>query len=1143
MKRKAKVRLIAAAVGLFFILIPVGLGGLLGLQGRDLWVLRGGFWLLGVVAAILVYFYLRASRPEEADAPDDDVDLNMRAARKRLAGSSLGGAARPEKLPLVLFVGPTGSTKTTVVVRSGLDPELLAGDVHRGDTVVPTSAVNVWYAQGAVFVEAGGPILDDESRWERLVRRIQPARLGAALWRGSQAPRAVVVCFGCDELVKPGASAALEAAARTLRARLATVSERLGIRLPVYVLFTKADRLPYFADYVRSFSRDEAGEVLGATLPAPDPAAPGSYAERESQRIGTAMQGLIHSLALKRLDVLSRENTEQVRAGAYEFPREFRKISDRVNDFLVELCKPRQLGVSPYLRGFYFTGVRSVILDSAASDAAPVDPIGSSRAVEATVVFDASRIMRSPPPPSSASGGRKVPEWVFLPRLLRDVVLADASALRGTGGGTRVHLLRRAAMAAGILLALGLSLGFTISYSNNRSLQKDTLAAARAIVAHPSADAVTASVEELRRLEALRTQAELLARYERERRPWRVRWGLHTGRRLEPPTRRLYFDRFEQVLWGPTRAGLLSSLRGLPESPTTTSDYGATYDALKAHLITTSHPGESSPAFLTPVLLSHLPGARDLDPERLELIRRQFDFFAQEIRLANPLPASPDAAAVARARAFLTEFADEERVYQSLVFQVSEENPPVEFGRLAAGAQGVVRNPYTVPGAYTRGGWRAVNQRLTNVDALFAGERWVVGEQAIGTLDHQALALELRGKYVADYIRHWSEFLRQGAVERFGSAADAARKLDRLSDPESPLLRMLAVASHHTAVDSVVASAFQPLHEVLPPDVERYIGGSNESYMSALLELGLSFEQLASATGPARDAAEAQAASDAESANRAIRQLAQSFHVDGEARGTADAVRRLLEVPVTQADGLLRLMPAADLNRRGSSFCAEYNRLAAKYPFNSRAGVDAEIDEVAAMFEPGRSQLWAFYDEHLASLLVPRGGGYAAAPSARPAPSPRFVSFFNHAASISRGFFGERGTRPEIPFGVRMHTPPNVDEVIVTIDGTTHRFTQRVTTSRIFVWSGGAGSSARIAAVIGGAEVVVAEAPRGPWAVFRLFQTAQWDPAGRDGYVVRWRVPGRDLTLRADVLFDEGRPPLFRAGSFDGTACVSQIAR
>jgi type VI secretion system protein ImpL len=233
----------------------------------------------------------------------------------------------------------------------------------------------------------------------------------------------------------------------------------------------------------------------------------------------------------------------------------------------------------------------------------------------------------------------------------------------------------------------------------------------------------------------------------------------------------------------------------------------------------------------------------------------------------------------------------------------------------------------------------------------------------------------------------------------------------------------------------------------------------------------------------------------------------------------------------------------AELNQGGRAFCTDYNRLVAKYPFNPRSPTEAELDEVAAMFEPGRSQLWSLYDEQLGNLLVPRGEGYAAAAGARPAPTPQFVRFFNHAAEVSRGFFGARGNRSEIPFGLRMHATGEIEEVVVTIEGTSHRFTPRVASSRTFVWSGGAAGTARIAAIVNGREVVISEPPRGPWAVFRMFQETQWEAVGRDGYVARWRVPGSNLTVRADVFFDEGRPPILRAGFLEGPACVPQIAR
>src|SRR5215207_889582 len=344
------------------------------LQGTDLWLYRGGLILLGLSATLTVaWFILR--RPVKPAPPTTDegreIDTAVAAAKARLASSRQAGSVRLHKLPVVLLLGPEGSTKTTTIVRSGLEPELLAGEVFRGDTVAPTRAVNVWYSQQTVFVEASGQVTADPSRWMRLVRHLQPHRLRAALSRGAEAPRVAVVCFSCEEFLRPNSAESIPGAARMLRTRLSDLALELGTNVPVYTLFTKADRLPHFADYVRNFSRDEAHDILGATLPLERPGAD-SYAERAFKRIDTALQGLFQSLASKRLKYLPRENQPEQAASAYEFPREFRKAVPLATEFLVELCRPSQLAVGSVLRGFYFVGVRPVIVTDAAFEAVPV---------------------------------------------------------------------------------------------------------------------------------------------------------------------------------------------------------------------------------------------------------------------------------------------------------------------------------------------------------------------------------------------------------------------------------------------------------------------------------------------------------------------------------------------------------------------------------------------------------------------------------------------------------------------------------------------------------------------------------------------------------------------------------------------------
>ncbi len=256
-------------------------------------------------------------------------------------------------------------------MQSGIVPELLAGQVYQqSNDIVPTRTGNVWFARGFAFVEAGGAILSDPTSWARLVKGLQPGKIKALVGKGGQAPRGVLLCVSLEAFLNPGGSGALEAAARYLSARLGEIAQILGISFPVYVLFTKADRVPFFTDYVRMLTNDEAGQVLGATLPMRDVRS-GVYAEEETRRLTEAFNQLFYSLCDNRVVYMPREDDPAVIPGAYEFPREFRKLRGAMVQFLVDICRPSQLRVSPFLRGFYFSGARPVVVSDVNVSRAP----------------------------------------------------------------------------------------------------------------------------------------------------------------------------------------------------------------------------------------------------------------------------------------------------------------------------------------------------------------------------------------------------------------------------------------------------------------------------------------------------------------------------------------------------------------------------------------------------------------------------------------------------------------------------------------------------------------------------------------------------------------------------------------------------
>lgn len=1119
--------LASGAILLLFAVAAWLLPRMLDIGGARAGILRGGLILFGIVAAVLTLLLLRARARAGSDKDgSDDVDQVIAAAEARLAASSLTSESRLARLPIALVLGPRGSTKTSVLMNSGLDPELLAGEVVRGDAVIPTDPVNVWYAQGTILVEAGGPLLDDADRWRRLVGHLQPRRFAAAVGRGRQASRIAIVTFPCDEFLKPGASQSMAAMARQLRARLSEASQQLGIRLPVYLLFTRTDRLPFFTDYVRSFSTAEAQQVLGATLPLAGDAG-GSWAERESRRLNAAFARIVEALGARRLELLPREVQPEVRAGAYEFPREMRRIVEPAVQLLLDVFRPSQLGVNPFLRGFYFTGVRPVILSDVVAEIAPQQAADRSYGDGATQVFDAAMVQQAMQQTTARGGGsRKVPQWVFLHRLFRDIVLRDDMALRITGSGTRVELLRRGLIATAAAACVVLTLGFTFSYVNNRSLIRGSVSAvteASDVGRLPG----TRNADELMRLDALRARAEQVSRYQHNGRPVRYAWGLYTGERLQPLLNRAYFDRFNDALWNDTRTNVVGYLRALPERPSENSDFSRAQDALAAYLLTSNMHERSQPELLTPALLSHRPDLIANDSVH-ELARRQFDFFAVELAHGTVEPAAQDDELVRRSQAYLREFGPEV-YYRVLISEAERASQAVTF----SDPSGVLRASGLVPAAFTRDGRHSVRENLDSIDNLFTRNEWIYGgSPPAGKPQRQ----ELAARYEADYIRQWQNYLDNASIQGFSSASDAAARIGLLAGSNSPLLTMLARASLETAMDSLspVGRAFQPLHATVPPEDPRGPGANLTGYFAQLSGLASQLNLLRDGTGTGDEEGRRQASAAADRVGMEVGALAAGYNATDAARGTGQSLQRLLRQPAQLAQTVVTNLPDAARNQAAASFCGEFRSIQSSYPF-TRGGRNAPPAEVALIFAKESGILWNFYDQHLQELLLPQGRPRAGQRRV----SPAFERFFTQASAFSEAVYGA-GETARIAFNFApFDYPEGATEVVLEQDRSSHRFPRNAPTSRTIDWRPETGTAMRLVVDFGGSEETFGRGT-GPWAVFQLFEGTTWSAASGGQYQVEWRVPGRG-SLRARVRL-EGVAPVLRPGSISAlSSCATRI--
>ena len=1160
MTRRTKIWIIAVVVLLVYIIAAVVVGQVLGLTGRDAWVLRGGLTALGVVSAALILWFFRDRTPAGPQTPEArlaaEVDQLLATARTQLANAKPAGTkdARFATLPLVVVFGPEGSTKTTAIVRSGLEPELLAGEAMRGETVTATKTANVWFAHGTVIAEAGTAVLNVVENWRRFVRALRPRSLVAALTGKPQAPRLAVVCFGCDELVKSGSGEAVPAAARTLRERLGEAASELGVQLPTYVLFTKADAIPHFEAFVRNFSADEAREPLGAAL-TPDAATEGTYAERVTPRLEGAMQEIYRSLAGRRLSVLAREHAAEWKPPAYEFPREMRKLAPLVVEFLREIGRPSALKGSPILRGFYFVGVQPVFVNETAPEYTPAlqqQARAVTAARSATGVFSMEQIAAASAAavPPSGPRTRKVPRWDFLPRLFREVILADEAAVRLTQGGERVGFLRRAALAGGAALALLLCTAFAISYSGNRELERQVGDAARGIAAIAPNNVDFPPVDALRKLDTLRAQIDALSAYEHHGAPLSLRWGLYSGSSIYPDVRRAYFAGFNRLMFANTKAALLASIKSLPDSPQPTDDYGSTYNLLKSYLITTTHPEKSSVEFLSPVLMKEWVGGRALDPERIQLAQRQFDTYARELPYWNPFPERADSAGVARGRSFLRQYAGSERIYQFMLAEANKTSQSLQFNRKYPGSAQFIVDAYEVPGAFTKSGYAFMQGAFKTVDRFLQGESWVVGEDA-QPVDKAKIVADLRSRYASDYVENWRRFLRGASIARYANVRDAAQKLTALSGNQSPLLSLFSVAARNTAVPSPeIASVFQPVQSVTPPaDTMKLIGQGNQAYMSALVAFQAAVAQAAATAGQAGESAAGQALGSAAAAKSAAVQIAASFTIDQQGQ-LHSTVQKLMEDPIRYAEALLTRFGADQINARVRNFCGGVRGTFAKFPFNSNSTVQASVPEVAAILRPGTGSLWTMYNDVLQTVLQKQQGNVYQQVPGNVRLSGGFVDFFNRAATFSDLLFAGGTPDPHFSITVKPQLSDGTSAVAIQLEGDVVRSSRNLQSQRID-WPA-VNHEARLSAQLGTTEINLIGPFNNPWALFQLFYAAdswlQVGSAARAEWTLRTGAQGISLPSGAALKVAVDVSPaasavILRRGYFSGAECGGEVAR
>jgi type VI secretion system protein ImpL len=1093
-------------------------------------------WIVALVV-ILVILLTRKKRDEtlaedivtatDSGPTDDDVVAEelgeMRAKLKRALGQlrkSKVGRRHLYELPWYVIIGPPGAGKTTAIVNSGLQFPLADefGKASIGG-VGGTRNCDWWFTNNAVLVDTAGRYTTQES----------DAEADNAAWLGflgllkkhrkRQPINGAIIAISLsdlsmqDELTQKGHAAAV-------RRRLNELREKLGVRFPVYVLFTKADLIAGFGEYFEPLGKEEREQVWGFTLPL-------LKSKTEASPVGAFDEEFDHLLGRLNAGSLERmqhESDPQRRALIASFPAQVASVRQVARDFLTEVFQENRFEHRQMLRGIYFT--------SGTQEGTPIDRLmmGMAR------TFGIGR--------QAIGSGRGTGRSYFLTRLFDQVIFRESGLVSADDRVERRYRWSlRGAIAAAIVVAVTTGALWVQSFLNNREMiaQAETqIAAYRAAAADipgsPIGDSdlplVVPALDLLRDLPANPAGGAQGV-------PEGHGWGLYQGRVMGSQAQQAYRAALNQHFLPRLLLRLEEQMQGNINNP------DLLYEALKVYLML----GQIGPLnrdlvkewMIVDWSFAYSGAARE---ELRDSLEQHLDaLLSQPMRKIDL-----NADLVELVQDILTRMPQSQRVYNGIInspaavalpqWRLTDVGGPA-IARAFTRSSGKPLNE-GIEGIYTYDGFHDVflNEAL-GVATRIQRDSWVLGpyseieqnEAALMNISRDVLDL-----YYNDFVARYDQILGDIDIVPMESLSHAVEVTNVLSGPTSPIVNILNAIAKETRL-----TAERPTSAA--EDVTGGLGAGAAAVGASRLRTGLSpqsriFLEAMQASAAASGAPGAQRAPGAYVEERFawLHQLVE--RPDGQPSqldGLMDALTEVYQdlnrlsfaggVGSPQGDNaaLLRFQEAtarlpgpmqrwasqitvgsagitagstrAGINARWQAtvlpFCEQV--VGSAYPFNRRARADVALRDFSTLFAPG-GMIDTFFAENLAQHVDVRSRPWAwrRVNDADLGISDSVLRQMQNAAEIRDAFFAG-GQEPNVSFQI---TPEALDPaargIVLEIDGQQVSFDHRSGQPRpvAITWPGSVGL-ARVIFDLQDTRSENALSRDGPWGWFRLLDAAE----------------------------------------------------
>ncbi|HYE34289.1 type VI secretion system membrane subunit TssM [Methylocaldum sp.] len=731
------------------------------------------------------------AKSAEAVAADENIELlteNFTKALK-LLHETRGDKQHLYELPWYVIIGPPGSGKTTALLNSGLKFPLadrLGSQPIRG--VSGTRNCEWLFTDEAVLIDTAGRYTTQES-----YQAVDAAEWGSFLkllkqHRPRRPINGVLVSLSLSDLLQH-TEEERSLHAKAIRQRIQELYSMLGVRFPIYMLFTKCDLVAGFNDFFADLTQEERAQVWGETFPAEDAKQPTDTVAK----FATGYDELLQRLNRRMQSRIQEERDVQRRSLILDYPQQMALLKPAMQKFLEEVFGANRYEAQPLLRGVYLT--------SGTQEGTPIDRVMG-------ILAATFRLSRQATPVYSGRG-----KSFFLTRLLKEVIFHEAE-LAGLDPRVerRQRLLQAGAYASVLALALGCIALWAISYQRNASAIEQVQ---QNIEGYRAAQIDMSNWQSSLRTLVPKLDPLMAVRDIYENSGWLAHFGLYQGEKIEQAEGHAY-EHWLKDYFLPVNLQRQAQRMTGPEA----SNPDILYEFLRVYLML-GQPERMDPKIAGPWIRSDWESRFGTEPDLLARLSFHLDNLLK-LRL-DPQPV--DEALVASVRAKLSQvpqtiqlyarFKNEALLDRSHDFKLGPALGP-DGGRVFVAADGRDIGTLAVPGLFTAYGYSDLflKKSLDFVKESVT-ENWVLGKQAnVDLSEIQRLHGDFQKLYLADYQKAWNDLLSNLRLRRAKDINQTIEWLDILSRPDTPVRPLLEAVEKNTSLTKIASLTAQLLNKV-----------------------------------------------------------------------------------------------------------------------------------------------------------------------------------------------------------------------------------------------------------------------------------------------------------------------------------------